>query len=100
MFNIEKFLKKFSKNIEATEVYIKQILEIIEKQTQLKLPIEVIEIKNMRQNIKKWGEINLPAISIPMDPIRPSRAETTGSSLPQFFQRHATEREGHCARIQ
>ena len=46
MFNIEKFLEKFSKNIKNTEIYKKQILEIIKNQIEVNIPEESIEIKN------------------------------------------------------
>ena len=46
MFNISSFLDKFSKNIKSAELHKEQILEIIEKHTQLKLSPEQIEIKN------------------------------------------------------
>ena len=46
MFNIEKFLEKFSKNIKNTEIFKKQIQEIVLKHTQINVPLENIEIKN------------------------------------------------------
>ena len=46
MFNISSFLEKFSKNIKTTEIYKKQILEIIQKQTQWDLTSESIELKD------------------------------------------------------
>ena len=46
MFNISKFLDKFFKNIESIDLYKKQILEIIKKETQLDIPNKDIEIKN------------------------------------------------------
>ena len=46
MFNIEKFLEKFSKNIKSIEIYKKQISEIILNQTQINILPEDIEIKN------------------------------------------------------
>ncbi len=52
MFNISSFLEKFSKNLKSTEVFNKQILEIIEKQTQIKISPEDLEIKNYIINIK------------------------------------------------
>ncbi|MCX6701858.1 MAG: hypothetical protein NTX96_01525 [Candidatus Zambryskibacteria bacterium] len=46
MFNISLFLEKFSKNIQSVEIYKKQILDIIEKYTQIKISPKEIEIKN------------------------------------------------------
>ena len=46
MFNIEKFLEKFSKNIKNTEIFKKQISEIIFNQTQTQIIPENVEIKN------------------------------------------------------
>ena len=46
MFNIKKFLEKFSKSIKNTETFKKQIAEIILKQTQINILPEDIEIKN------------------------------------------------------
>ena len=46
MFNIEKYIQKFLENLESTDLHKKQILEIIEKQTQLKLSPDQIEVKN------------------------------------------------------
>ena len=52
MLNIAKFLEKFSKNLKSAEIYKKQILEIIEKQTQLQILPEDLEIKNFVLYIK------------------------------------------------
>ena len=52
MFNISSFLEKFSKNLKSSELYKKQILEIVEKQTQINLRPEEIEIKNFVVYIK------------------------------------------------
>ena len=52
MFNISSFLEKFSKNINSAELRKKQILEIIEKQTQINIPPEEIEIKDYVLYIK------------------------------------------------
>ena len=46
MFNISSFLEKFSKNIESTEINKQQIIGIIEKNTQIKVLPEEIEIKD------------------------------------------------------
>ena len=46
MFNISSFLDKFSKNLKSSELYKKQILEIVEKQTQINIPPEEMEIKD------------------------------------------------------
>ena len=46
MFNIQKYLERFSKNIKSAELDKSKILEIIEKNTQIKiLPVD-LEIKN------------------------------------------------------
>ena len=46
MFNISKFLERFSKNIRDVEIYKKQILEIIKKETNVDLEPDLVEIKN------------------------------------------------------
>ena len=46
MFNISSFLEKFSKNIQNTELHKEKILEIIEKQTQIKISPQDLEIKD------------------------------------------------------
>ena len=46
MFNISSFLEKLSKNIKSTEVDKQKILEIIEKNTQIKVSPQEIEIKD------------------------------------------------------
>ena len=46
MFNISSFLEKFSKNIKSAETSKKQIIEIIEKNTQIKISSEELEIKD------------------------------------------------------
>ena len=46
MFNIDKYLQKFSKNINSAELYKKQILDIIEVNTKIKLLPETVEIKD------------------------------------------------------
>ena len=46
MFNISSFLNKLSKDINLAELNKKQILEIINKQTELNLPEKSVEIKN------------------------------------------------------
>lgn len=52
MFNISSFLQKVYKHISSTESYKKQILEIIENQTQLKLSLEQVKIENYTIYIK------------------------------------------------
>ncbi|KKR31680.1 MAG: hypothetical protein UT65_C0020G0009 [Parcubacteria group bacterium GW2011_GWF2_39_8b] len=52
MFNIEKYLEKFSKNIRNAELNKTKILEIIKKHTNLNLLPEEIEIKNYIAYIK------------------------------------------------
>ncbi len=46
MFNIEKYLQKFSKNVADIELYKKQISESIEKHTQINISTSDVEIKN------------------------------------------------------
>ena len=46
MFNISSFLEKFSKNIQSTELNNEQIIQIIEKNTQIKINPNEMEIKN------------------------------------------------------
>jgi hypothetical protein len=46
MFNIEQFLKKFSKTVFSNELYKKQIIEIIKRYTNVDITEENIEIKN------------------------------------------------------
>ena len=50
--NISKFLEKFSKNILTDELYKKQIVEIIEKQTQLNISTSDVEIRNYTLYVK------------------------------------------------
>ena len=45
MFNIQKYLERFSKNINSIELYKKNILEIIRNNTQIEVPSEDLEIK-------------------------------------------------------
>ena len=52
MFNISNFLEKFSKNIKLAELYKKQIIEVIERQTQIKISPKDLEIKNVVVYIK------------------------------------------------
>ncbi|MFZ2621228.1 MAG: hypothetical protein WAX85_01890 [Minisyncoccia bacterium] len=52
MFNIQKYLEKFSKNIQSSEIYKNQILDIINDNTGLKLSGADIEIKNYIVYIK------------------------------------------------
>jgi hypothetical protein len=57
MFNIEKFLEKFSKATSSAEEQKKQIREIIEKQTSLIIPPKDLEIKNFTIFINSSGTV-------------------------------------------
>ncbi len=46
MFNIEKYLEKFSKEFKTAELHKGKILEIIEKHTQLYILPKNLEIKD------------------------------------------------------
>ncbi len=46
MFNISSFLEKFSRNVQNAEIFNVQILDIVEKHTQIRIPTTDIEIKN------------------------------------------------------
>jgi hypothetical protein len=46
MFNIEKYLEKFSKDVKNAELHKGKILEIIEKHTQLYILPKNLEIKD------------------------------------------------------
>ena len=46
MFNINDYLKKFSKDFKDAERHKLEILEIIEKNTQIKISSEELEIKD------------------------------------------------------
>lgn len=46
MFNIEKYLQKFSKNVRLAELHKNKILEIIQKHTQLFILPKNLEIKD------------------------------------------------------
>ncbi len=48
MFNIDKYLEKFSKSFKDAEKHKTKIIEIIEKNTQLYIPPKYLEI---RENI-------------------------------------------------
>ncbi len=52
MFNISTFLEKFSKKIKSSQLHNKQILNIIEKESNIKIDIENLEIKNNTIYIK------------------------------------------------
>ena len=52
MFNINKYLERFSKNISSTEIQKKQISEIVEKHTHINILLEDVEIKNYILYIK------------------------------------------------
>jgi hypothetical protein len=52
MFNINKYLEKFSKNISGVEIQKNQILEIINKYIKLEVLPQDIEIKNYIVYIK------------------------------------------------
>ena len=45
MFNIEKYLEKFSKDVRNAELHKNKILEIIQNQTQLHILPKNLEIK-------------------------------------------------------
>ena len=47
MFNIDKFLKKISKDVSDNELYKKNILEIIKNQSGLDIDINCLEIKKL-----------------------------------------------------
>jgi hypothetical protein len=57
MFNIEKYLQKFSKSIQSTEDDLKKVLEIILKHTEIVLKPEEVEIKNYVINIKSSNAV-------------------------------------------
>jgi hypothetical protein len=57
MFNIEKYLQKFSKDIQSTESNKEQIVEIINKYTDINIPTEDIEIKNYTVLVKSSPSI-------------------------------------------
>ncbi len=46
MFNIQKYLEKFSKNVASSEIQTKQIIDIIKKETDILVVLNNIEIKN------------------------------------------------------
>ncbi len=46
MFNIQKYLEKFSKNLKTTESDTQEIIETIERETNIRLNNSEIEIKN------------------------------------------------------
>ena len=77
MFNISKFLGKFSKNIKSTETDRQKILEIIEKNTQIKILPEEIEIKDYIIYIK-----SSPAIKNKLFIYKEKILENISSSLP------------------
>ena len=52
MFNIEKFLDKFSKNIKSTEINKRVIIETIKKYISLDIPLDHIEIIDYIIHIK------------------------------------------------
>jgi len=53
MFNIEKYLEKFSKEIRSAELHKTKILEIIQKHTQLHILPKNMEIKEAVLHIKE-----------------------------------------------
>lgn len=57
MFNISSFLSRFSRNINAIELNKEVILEIIENKTQIKIPLEEVEIKNNVLFVKSSGAV-------------------------------------------
>ncbi len=48
MFNIDKYLQKFSKGISTLELNKKKIIEIINKHTNLSVDANTIEIKDYK----------------------------------------------------
>lgn len=46
MFNIQKYLERFAKNLNSVDLHRKQILEIIDKNTGLKINSEDVELKD------------------------------------------------------
>ena len=52
MFNIEKYLQKFSKKIQSVELYKNQIREIIKNNTGIEVPLEEFEISDYVVRIK------------------------------------------------
>ncbi len=46
MFNIEKYLEKFSRNVKNSDLHKTKIIEIIEKHTGVNLSLSQIEIKD------------------------------------------------------
>ncbi len=48
MFNIDKYLQKFSKGISTLELNKKKIIEIINKYTNLNVDLSTIEIKDYK----------------------------------------------------
>ena len=52
MFNIERFLQKFSKGVQSAEFQKEKIIEIIKKNTQIELTKNDLEIKEYVLMIK------------------------------------------------
>jgi len=52
MLNIDKYLEKFSKNLNSAESEKKQIIEIIKKHTSLVFSLDLVEIKDCIVYIK------------------------------------------------
>ena len=46
MFNISSFLEKISKSVQSKEFYNEQIIDVIEKNTNIKLKSEDVELKD------------------------------------------------------
>lgn len=57
MFNISSFLAKFSNKVNALELNSQDILDTVEKITQIKLNLTDIEIKNYIVYIKAGGAV-------------------------------------------
>ncbi len=57
MFNINSFLSKFSRNINAIELNKQEIANIIEKNTKIKIPIVFLEIKDNIVMIEANGAV-------------------------------------------
>ena len=52
MWNISSFLEKFSKSLQSTESEKQHILDVIEKQTNIRLNLKDFEIKNYTVEVR------------------------------------------------
>lgn len=55
MFNIEQYLKRFSKGIVSLELNKEKIVDIINKHTHLSLNSKDVEIKDFKINVQTSG---------------------------------------------